>query len=76
MPKVKIFQYIESLDAFIVTDEYKRMADTLGLTEWNPMIRKNELRVSGQSYNSDIILLKPELKNLFVAVLFSLRSEI
>jgi hypothetical protein len=37
-PTVKIFRYIEELDAFVVTDEYRRLADTLGLAEWTPVV--------------------------------------
>ena len=35
---VKVFHYIEGLDAFIVTDEYNQIARTLGLHEWNPVV--------------------------------------
>jgi hypothetical protein len=38
MPRVRVFKYIDQLDAFIVTDEYRRLADQLGLTEWNPAV--------------------------------------
>ncbi len=38
MPRVRVFKYIDQLDAFIVTDEYRRLADQLGLTEWNPVV--------------------------------------
>lgn len=38
MKYIKIFQYIEELDCFIVTDEYRKIADHLGLTEWNPVV--------------------------------------
>ncbi len=38
MKTVKVFQYIEELDAFIITDEYRRIADYLNLTEWNPVV--------------------------------------
>jgi hypothetical protein len=37
--KVRIFCYLEEVDAFVVTDEYRRIADSLGLTEWNPVVR-------------------------------------
>lgn len=36
--KVKIFRYLEDVDAFTVTDEYRHIADSLGLTEWNPVV--------------------------------------
>lgn len=35
---VKVFHYIEALDAFIVTDEYNQIAHTLGLHEWTPVV--------------------------------------
>ncbi|WP_013325782.1 hypothetical protein [Gloeothece verrucosa] len=35
---VKIFNYIEELDAFTVTSEYQKIANTLGLNEWNPVV--------------------------------------
>lgn len=35
---VRIFQYIVDDDAFLVTDEYRQLADTLGLTEWHPAV--------------------------------------
>ena len=38
MRTVRVFTYIEQLDALVVTDEYHRLADQLGLTEWNPVV--------------------------------------
>lgn len=38
MSRVRIFHYIEPLDAFVVTDEYRRIAEQLGLTEWHPAV--------------------------------------
>jgi len=32
---IKVFDYIEEIDAFVVTRQYKRIAETLGLKEWN-----------------------------------------
>jgi hypothetical protein len=37
-PTVKIFSYIEELDAFVVTADYQRLAETLGLVEWTPVV--------------------------------------
>jgi repressor LexA len=38
MPTVRVFTYIDQLDAFVVTDEYRDLADRLGLTEWHPVV--------------------------------------
>ena len=35
---VRIFCYIEELDAFVATDEYNRLATALGLSEWHPVV--------------------------------------
>lgn len=37
-PTIRVFKYIEELDAFLVTDEFRQVADTLGLTEWSPVV--------------------------------------
>jgi len=34
MKKVKIFKYLNELDAFVLTDEYKHVAEHLGLGGW------------------------------------------
>lgn len=36
--KLRIFDYLHDLDAFVATDEYQRIADLLGLTEWHPAV--------------------------------------
>lgn len=38
MPTVRVFKYMDQLDAFVVTDEYHHLANQLGLTEWNPVV--------------------------------------
>lgn len=38
MPKVRVFRYIDQLDAFVVTNEYRVIAERLGLIEWNPVV--------------------------------------
>ena len=35
---VKIFSYLVELDCFIVDPDYKKIADYLGLTEWNEVV--------------------------------------
>jgi hypothetical protein len=37
-PTVKVFRYVEELDAFVVTVDYQRLAETLGLVEWTPVV--------------------------------------
>jgi hypothetical protein len=38
MQTVRVFKYIDQLDAFVVTDEYRHLAEQLGLSEWNPVV--------------------------------------
>jgi repressor LexA len=38
MSTVRVFTYIPQLDAFVVTDQYRALADRLGLTEWHPVV--------------------------------------
>lgn len=35
---LKIFEYVEDLDCFIVHRKYAEIAGELGLTEWNPVV--------------------------------------
>jgi len=35
---VHVFRYIDDLDAFVVTEQYRDIADTLGLSEWTPVV--------------------------------------
>ena len=36
--KLSVFRYVEELDAFLITDEYRKIADQLGLTEWHSAV--------------------------------------
>ncbi len=36
MSSVRVFRYIEPLDAFLVTNKYGSLAERLGLAEWHP----------------------------------------
>lgn len=38
MKTVRIFKYIQELDAFLVTDQYRDFAEKLGLIEWHPVV--------------------------------------
>ena len=38
MSTVRVFDYIPELDAFRITEEYQRLADQLGLTEWHAAV--------------------------------------
>lgn len=37
-PSIKIFDYLEPLDAFLPTSLYRELADDLGLMEWNHVV--------------------------------------
>ena len=38
MPTLQVFDYIEALDAFLVTPEFTTASERLGLTEWTPVV--------------------------------------
>ncbi len=38
MATIRVFRYLEELDAFKVTDEFSDLANRLGLTEWSPVV--------------------------------------
>ena len=38
MSLVRIFRYVPDVDAFEVTPGYRELADTLGISEWNPVV--------------------------------------
>ena len=35
---LKVFNYIEEIDAFVVTEKFKEIVDYLGVTEWNEVV--------------------------------------
>ena len=35
---IKVFDYIKDLDAFVVTKEFRRLSEHLGLAEWTPVV--------------------------------------
>ncbi|MCI0487974.1 MAG: hypothetical protein L0229_15395 [Blastocatellia bacterium] len=47
---LKVFDFIKELDCFIVTDEYRRVADYLGLSEWNPVVWIGRLFILDNDY--------------------------
>ena len=38
MKTIRVFKYIEELDAFVITPEFRALSDTLGLNEWHPAV--------------------------------------
>ena len=38
MTTIRIVRYLDDLDCFVVSDEYRRIADQLGRTEWSPVV--------------------------------------
>ena len=38
MPTVRVFRYVEELNAFLVTDEFNSITDQLNLAEWTPVV--------------------------------------
>ena len=67
MPTVRVFKYIEQLDAFVVTDDYRHLTEQLGLIEWHPVVwigRRGPKalieRVPGQA-RTIRVLLPPEV---------------
>lgn len=49
-PTVKIFRYIEELDAFVVTADYQQLAEMLGLVEWTPVVWIGRLFTQDNDY--------------------------
>jgi hypothetical protein len=47
---VRVFEYVDRLDALVVTDEYRRLAERLGLAEWNPVGWIGRLFASDNDY--------------------------
>lgn len=36
--RIRVFRYVQELDGFLVADEFRRISDYLGLTEWHPVV--------------------------------------
>jgi len=50
MATVRVFRYVRELDAFVVTEEFARVADRLGLTEWHPAVWIGRLFLRDEDY--------------------------
>lgn len=50
MKTVKIFHYLDDLDCFVITDEYRALADRLGLSEWHPAVWIGRLFILDNDY--------------------------
>jgi hypothetical protein len=47
---IKVFRYVDEADAFLATAEYREIADTLGLAEWNPVVWIGRLFILDNDY--------------------------
>jgi hypothetical protein len=47
---MRVFNYLESVDAFVVSDEYRGAAEELGLIEWNPVVWLGRLFMLDNDY--------------------------
>lgn len=50
MPAVRVFRYVETLDAFVVAEEFQRLADYLGLSEWSAVVWIGRLFTLDEDY--------------------------
>lgn len=50
MTTIRVFKYIEELDAFVVTKEFAELSDQLGLTEWNHVVWIGRLFILDNDY--------------------------
>lgn len=50
MATIRVFKYIEELDAFIITKEFAELSDQLGLTEWNHVVWIGRLFILDNDY--------------------------
>lgn len=47
---MRVFRYIETLDAFVVTAEFAAICDRLGLSEWHPAVWVGRLFLQDNDY--------------------------
>jgi hypothetical protein len=50
MAPIRVFRYVEELDAFLVTEEFSSLADRLNLTEWHPVVWIGRLFTLDEDY--------------------------
>lgn len=50
MPAVQVFRYVPELDAFLITNEFKRIAETLGIAEWHEAVWLGRLFMLDNDY--------------------------
>lgn len=50
MATIRVFDYLPDLDAFLPTPEYARLADRLGLAEWNSVVWIGRLFILDNDY--------------------------
>src|SRR2546425_1989193 len=50
MPTVQVFEYIPELDAFLITQEFQRLASYLGLREWHAAVWIGRLFTLDEDY--------------------------
>lgn len=50
MAPIRVFLYVEELDAFLVTEEFSSLADRLNLSEWHPVVWLGRLFTLDEDY--------------------------
>ncbi len=50
MAMVRVFRYVQELDAFVVTAEFTSLAERLGLSEWHPVVWVGRLFLLDNDY--------------------------
>lgn len=61
---VKVFQYIEELDAFLPTKEFKDIVGKLGLAEWNYAVFIGRLLCMDNDYGEHVFCCSDEREEL------------
>ncbi|MBI4852422.1 MAG: hypothetical protein HY819_11555 [Acidobacteria bacterium] len=54
MKDIQVFRFIEELDAFIVTEEFKYVSKQLGLEEWNPVVWIGRLLIMDNDFGEHL----------------------